>query len=172
MKLELTVFKMLTLLLVVGIAPSMTVVSAEATGYTGEDLDLVAAQQVLHAALTKATEQGTKMNVTVLDAGGHLKAFARMDGAYLGSIDVAMKKAKASILFQMPSGRLGMLSQPGGDLFGIEESNGGLISFAGGVPIMNQDGVTVGAIGVSGSSLANDLEVARAGAAAFTSSQP
>ena len=73
----------------------------------------------------------------------------------------------------MPSGKLGTLSQPGGDLFGIEESNDGLISFAGGVPIVNKYGVTIGAIGVSGSSLMNDLEVAEAGvaAAALTSGQ-
>ena len=159
-----------TLLLVVSVVTSISKVSAQA-GYAGEELDLASAQRVLNAALAKATEQGTKMNVTILDAGGHLKAFARMEGSFLGSIDVSMKKAKASILFQMPSGKLGTLSQPGGDLFGIEESNDGLISFAGGVPIVNKYGVTIGAIGVSGSSLMNDLEVAEAGVAALTSGQ-
>ena len=166
MKSKIVVLSALALLIAAGAAPTFRTVSAQA-GYSGEELDLASAQRVLNAALAKAVEQGTKMNVTILDAGGHLKAFARMDGAYLGSIDVSMKKAKTSILFQMPSGTLGGLSQPGGELYSIEGSNGGLISFAGGVPILNKDGVTIGAIGVSGSSVANDLEVAQAGAAAL-----
>lgn len=165
MKAKLAVLCVLGFVVAVGL-PMMQTVTAQA-GYSGEELTLEAAQKVLDAALAKAKEQGTKMNVTILDAGGHLKAFARMDGAYLGSIDVSMKKAKTSILFQMPSGVLGSLSQPGGDLYSIENSNGGLISFAGGVPIQNKDGVTIGAIGVSGSSVANDLAVAEAGAGAL-----
>lgn len=170
MQAKYIVLSAFTLLFVISVMTSIQIVYAQ-TAYAGEELDLASAQRVLNAALEKASEQGTKMNVTILDAGGHLKAFARMEGAYLGSIDVSMKKAKASILFQMPSGKLGTLSQPGGDLFGIEESNDGLISFAGGVPIVNKDGVTIGAIGVSGSSLANDLEVAEAGAEAYTTGQ-
>lgn len=166
MKTKLVVFSAIAVLLIACATPFFRTVDAQA-GYSGEELNLEAAQRVLTAALAKATEQGTKMNVTILDAGGHLKAFARMDGAYLGSIDVSMKKAKTSILFQMPSGVLGGLSKPGGDLFSIEHSNDGLITFAGGVPITNKDGVTIGAIGVSGSSVANDLEVAEAGAAAL-----
>ncbi|MDP7639520.1 MAG: heme-binding protein [Candidatus Hydrogenedentes bacterium] len=136
-------------------------------GYAGEDLDLASAQRILNAALAKSTEQSSKMNVTILDAGGHLKAFARMDGAYLGSIDVSMKKAKASILFQTASGNMGPGSQPGGSVYGIQETNGGIVTFAGGVPIQNADGVIIGAIGVSGSSTENDLAVAQAGVAAL-----
>lgn len=166
MNTKLVVYVVFALVVMVCAVPLHGVVLAQA-GYSGEELDLASAQRVLDAALAEAREQGTKMNVTILDAGGHLKAFARMDGAYLGSIDVSMKKAKTSILFQMPSGTLGGLSQPGGDLFSIEQSNDGLITFAGGVPLMNKDGVTIGAIGVSGSSVANDLAVAEAGAGAL-----
>jgi len=166
MKYKLFIYTTLILAIVAGTAPLYRTVAAQA-GYSGEELDLSSAQRVLDAALAKAAEQDTKMNVTILDAGGHLKAFARMDGAYLGSIDVSMRKAKTSILFQMPSGTLGSVSQPGGDVWGIEHSNDGLITFAGGFPLTNSDGVVVGAIGVSGSSVANDVAVAEAGVAAL-----
>jgi uncharacterized protein GlcG (DUF336 family) len=133
----------------------------------GHDVDLAGAMRVIDAAIKKANAIDTKMNVAVVDAGGNLKAFVRMDGAYLGSIDIAMKKAKTSRLFDAPSGALGGLSQPGQPLFGVEESNGGLITFAGGLPLTNAAGDVIGAIGVSGSSVENDLAVAEAGAAAF-----
>jgi len=131
------------------------------------DVDMAAAMRIIQAALNKAEEQGTKMNIAILDAGGNLKAFIRMDGAFLGSADVAMKKAKTSRLFDAPSGAIGTMSKPGGPLFGIEASNGGLITFAGGLPLANSEGVVVGSIGVSGSSVENDLEVAQAGVDAF-----
>lgn len=131
------------------------------------DVDLASATRVIDAAVKKAKEIDTKMNITVLDAGGNLKAFVRMDDALLGSIDISMKKARTSRLFNAPSGALGQLSKPGGDLFGIEVSNGGLITFAGGIPLTNADGVVIGAIGVSGSSVQNDEIVAMAGAAAL-----
>ena len=131
------------------------------------DVGLNAAMRVVDAALKKAQELDTKMNIAILDAGGNLKAFVRMDGAYLGSADVAMKKAKTSRLFNAPSGAIGGMSQPGGPLFGIEASNGGLITFAGGLPLANSDGEVVGSIGVSGSSVENDLTVAQAGVDAF-----
>lgn len=131
------------------------------------DISLDAAERVIDAAMEKAVELDTKMNIAILDAGGNLKAFVRMDGAYLGSIDVAIKKARTSRLFDAPSGALGQLSQPGGPLYGIERTNGGLVTFPGGVPLTNSGGEVVGAIGVSGSSVENDLAVAEAGAAAF-----
>lgn len=131
------------------------------------DVDMAAAMRIIQAALNKAEEQGTKMNIAILDAGGNLKAFIRMDGAFLGSADVAMKKAKTSRLFDAPSGVIGGMSKPGGPLFGIEVSNGGLITFAGGLPLANSKGVVVGSIGVSGSSVENDLAVAQAGLDAF-----
>jgi uncharacterized protein GlcG (DUF336 family) len=98
--------------------------------------------------------------------GCNLKAFVRMYGAWLGSIDIALKKARTARFFDMPTGELGKLSQPGGALYNIEHSNGGLITFPGGVPIRDRDGVIVGAVGVSGSTVENDHTVAEAGAKA------
>ena len=89
-----------------------------------------------------------------------------MDGAWLGSIDISIRKARTARFFDMNTGEIGQLSQPGASLFGIEHSNGGLITFPGGVPIRNQGGAVVGAIGVSGSAVENDHAVAEAGAAA------
>ena len=132
-----------------------------------EDLSLEAAERVLAAAKKKAAEIGTKMDIAVVDAGTNLKAFVRMDGAWLGSIDIAQRKARTARWFDMNTGEIGKLSQPGGPLFGIEHSNGGLITFPGGVPLKNSKGEVVGAIGVSGSSVENDHTVALAGAAAL-----
>jgi len=132
------------------------------------DIDLDQAQVVVDAAVKKAQEIATLMNVTVIDAGGNLKAFARMDGAWLGSIDISAKKARTARFFDMDSGEIGKLSQPGGPLYNIEFSNGGLISFPGGVPLKNAGGEVVGAIGVSGSTVENDHAVAVAGANALT----
>lgn len=125
------------------------------------------AQQALAAALAEAIKLNTYMCIAVLDSGTQLKAFLRMDGAYLGSIDIAIKKAKTACLFGMNSGQLGQASQPGAPLFGIEHSNHGLISFPGGVPIVNSEGVLIGALGVSGSSVEHDHQVAKAGADAI-----
>ena len=132
-----------------------------------EDLTLEAAERIVAAAKKKAADIGTKMDIAVVDAGGNLKAFARMDGAWLGSVDIAQRKARTARWFDMNTGEIGKLSQPGGPLFGIEHSNGGLITFPGGVPLKNTRGEVVGAIGVSGSSVENDHTVALAGAAAL-----
>ena len=102
------------------------------------------------------------MNIAIVDAGVNLVAFAKMDDAWLGSIDIAIKKAKTARYFDMPTGEIGKLSQPGESLFNIEHSNGGLISFPGGIPIKNSNGEIIGAIGVSGSSVENDHTVASA----------
>ena len=129
-----------------------------------ENLSDECARNVVMAAIEKATEIGAKMDIAVGDAGANLKAFFRMEGAWLGSIDIAIKKAKTARYFDMPTGEIGKLSQPGGSLYGIEHSNGGLISFPGGVPLKDKDGTIVGAIGVSGSSVEDDHAVAMAGA--------
>ena len=131
------------------------------------DLTLEAAERIVAAAKKKAAEINTKMDIAVVDVGGNLKAFARMDGAWLGSIDIAQRKARTARWFDMDTGIIGTLSQPGGPLFGIEHSNGGLITFPGGVPLKNAQGEVVGAVGVSGSSVENDHAVASAGAAAL-----
>ncbi|MCH7812730.1 MAG: heme-binding protein [Planctomycetes bacterium] len=130
------------------------------------DLSLDQARSAVGAALEKSQEIGVRMNIAVVDAGANLKAFARMDGAWLGSIDIAVKKARTARFFDMNSGEIGKLSQPGGPLYNIEHSNGGLITFPGGVPITDASGAIVGAIGVSGSTVEHDHAVAESGAAA------
>ena len=131
------------------------------------NITLKQAQNVIAAAIKKSQELGTKMDIAVIDSGINLTAFAREDGAWLGSIDIAIKKAKTARFFNMDTGTIGSLSQPGGALFNIEHSNGGLISFPGGVCIKNSNGDIIGAIGVSGSSVEDDHTVASAGAAAI-----
>lgn len=131
------------------------------------DITLDQAHDVVKAAQKKAEEMDVKMDIAVVDAGANLKFFIRMDNAWLGSIDIAIKKAKTARFFDMPTGEIGKLSQPGEPLFNIEVSNGGLISFPGGIPLKNSDGTVVGAIGVSGSSVEDDHAVAEAGVAAF-----
>lgn len=131
------------------------------------NITLEQAQKVVAAAIAKSQEIGTKMDIAVIDSGTNLTAFAREDGAWIGSIDIAMKKAKTARYFNMNTGDIGGLSQPGGALYNIEHSNGGLITFPGGVPIKNANGEIIGAIGVSGSSVEDDHAVALAGAEAI-----
>mgnify|MGYP003345717250 CR=1 FL=1 len=123
------------------------------------------AEKAIAAARKKAVKLKTQMCIAVVDSGGVLKAFHRMDDAWVGSIDIAIKKAKTAVFFGMPTGEIGKLSQPGGPLYGIEHSNDGLITFPGGLPIVDAEGVMIGAIGVSGSSVENDHAVAQAGVA-------
>lgn len=130
-------------------------------------LTLEQAEQISAAAKSKAQEIGVSMNIAIVDEGANLKAFHRMDNAWLGSLDISIKKAKTSRFFDMNSGEIGKLSQPGQPLYNIEHSNGGLISFPGGVLLKNASGEIVGAIGVSGGSVEQDHEVASAGAAAL-----
>jgi uncharacterized protein GlcG (DUF336 family) len=129
------------------------------------DINLTQAQQAVEAALSKSREMGVKMDIAVVDAGANLKAFTRMDGAWLGSIDIAQKKARTARWFDMPTGAIGGLSQPGGPLYNIEHSNNGLITFPGGLPLKNAAGEVIGGIGVSGSTVEDDHAVASAGAA-------
>ena len=128
--------------------------------------DITAAQagKAVEAARSTSADLKLRMNIAVVDAGGNLKAFSRMDGAWLGSIDIAIKKARTARFFDMPTGEIGKLSQPGGPLYNIEHSNDGLISFPGGVPLTTADGTVIGAIGVSGSAVEDDHAVAMAGA--------
>ncbi len=132
-----------------------------------ESVTLSAAQAVVDAACAKAEEIGVPMDIAVVDAGNNLTAFARMDGAWLGSIDIAQNKAYTARAFDMSTKDLAPLVQPDQPLFGIDASNQGrLIVFAGGIPLTSGDEV-VGAIGVSGGSVEQDHEVAEAGVAAF-----
>lgn len=124
------------------------------------------AQAVLAAAEAKAAEIGVQANVAVLDAGAHLKGFLGMDGAVLGSIDVALGKARTSVLFGVTSEAVWDYCKPGAPAPGLELSNGGLMTFPGGVPLIASGGL-IGAVGVSGGSPAQDAEIATAGAAAL-----
>lgn len=125
------------------------------------------AKRIIAAAEKKATEISQPQNIAVADAGGHLVAHVRMDGAWIGSVDVSIKKAFTARAFDIATKELATLAQPGEDFFGIHASNDGRIMiFAGGIPL-KRDGKVVGAIGVSGGSGEQDQAVAEAGAAAF-----
>ena len=129
---------------------------------------LADAKKVIAAAESKAAALGQPMNIAVADAGGNLVAHVRMDGAWIGSIDISIKKAFTSRAFDIATKDLAQHSQSGGQFFGIHASNDGRIMiFAGGVPL-KRDGRVVGAIGVSGGSGEQDHAVAEAGASAFT----
>jgi len=130
-------------------------------------LTLNDARKIIAAGEKKAEEIGQPMNIAVADSGGNLIAHIRMDGAWIGSIDISMKKAFTSRAFDIATKDLATHSQSGGQFFGIHASNDGKIMiFAGGVPI-KKNGKVVGAIGVSGGSGEQDHAVAEAGAAAF-----
>lgn len=132
------------------------------------EITLSQARTVVDAAAQRSQQLGTLMDIAVVDTGGNLKAFVREDGAWLGSIDISIKKARTARFFDMESGEIGKLSQPGGPLYNIEVTNGGLVSFPGGIPLRNSDGVIIGAVGVSGSTVENDRDVADAGAGALS----
>lgn len=132
-----------------------------------ESVTLEEAQRIIQAALEKAREIGQPMNVAVVDNGRELKAFSRMEDAWLGSVSISVDKAFTSVSFLMPTQDLADMTQPGQPLYGLESTNGGrIINFAGGIPIMRGDDVA-GAIGVSGGTPDQDQEVAEAGVAAF-----
>lgn len=131
------------------------------------NITLAQAEALIAAAKEKAAEIDTKMNIAVVDSGANLVAFAKMDGAWLGSVDIAQKKAKTAVYFMMDTKDLAPMVQPGKPLFQIEHSNGGLITFGGGITLKNEDGDVIGGIGVSGSTVDDDHKVAKAGADAL-----
>ncbi|OAN41874.1 GlcG/HbpS family heme-binding protein [Mycolicibacterium iranicum] len=129
-------------------------------------LKLKQANEILVAAQAKAAEINVPMNIAVVDDGNNLLAFARMDGAWLGSIDIAQNKAYTARAFDMATQDLAPMCQPGQPLFGIEASNHGrLIIFAGGIPVLDGDDV-IGAVGVSGGTPDQDHQVCVAGVSA------
>ena len=141
-------------------------VLSDAVAQNAYDISTEVAVEAMAAARKKAESLGVMVNISVVDAGANLKAFVRMDNSFLGSIDVAIKKAKTSRFFNIATGDLGKLTQPGGIIYNIEHSNDGLITFPGGVPIMDKSGNIIGAIGVSGGTIEQDHEIAAFGAAA------
>ncbi|MBO9575665.1 MAG: heme-binding protein [Sphingobium sp.] len=124
------------------------------------------ADAVIAAGRKAAREIGMPMNIAVFDDGANLKAFTRMDGALLGSADIAMGKARTAALFGFNTEALYDFCKPGGTSPGFENTNGGLIVFAGGIPIRDVDGRLLGAVGVSGGAVAQDFQVAQAAAGA------
>ncbi len=130
-------------------------------------IDLATALKIIDAAKKKAQEIKVLMNIAIVDEGNNLVAFQRMDGAWLGSINIAQNKAYTARAFNMSTKELAPLCQPGQPLFGIHASNDGrLIIFPGGLPLLDGN-LVVGGIGVSGGSVEQDQEVAEAGAKAF-----
>ena len=128
---------------------------------------LKAARRIIAAAEKKAAEIGQPMNIAVVDAGGNLVAHVRMDGAWIGSIDISINKAWTARAFDLATQDLAANSQSGDQFFGIHASNQGRVMiFAGGIPL-KQDGQVVGAVGVSGGMGAHDQAVAEAAVAAF-----
>lgn len=127
------------------------------------------ARRAIAAAEDKARELGQPMNIAVVDAGGNLVSHVRMDGAWIGSIDISINKAFTARAFDISTAKLAENSQPGQQFFGIHASNHGRVMvFAGGVPL-RRNGSIIGAIGVSGGSGSQDHAVATAGAAVFAS---
>ena len=130
-------------------------------------MTLADARRMIAAAEKKAVEIGQPMNIAVVDEGGNLVAHVRMDGAWIGSIDISINKAWTARAFDISTKELAELSQSGDQFFGIHASNRGRVMiFAGGVPVKRGDQV-MGAVGVSGGMGKQDQAVAEAGAAAF-----
>lgn len=130
-------------------------------------INLENAKKIIEGAEKKASEVGVQMVISVLDEGGNLIATHRMDDAWLASIDIAQNKAWTSVALKMPTSNLEEATVPNAELFGLNTTNQGrIVVFGGGIPL-EEDGKVVGAIGVSGSSVPNDVKVAEAGVEAF-----
>lgn len=125
------------------------------------------ADVAIAAAVRAADAIGVPMNLAVHDEGANLKAFIRMDGALLGSADIAMNKARTAALFGFNTEALYEFCKPGGTSPGFENTNGGLVVFAGGIPLRDRAGMLLGAVGVSGGSVDQDFAVATAAAEAL-----
>lgn len=131
-------------------------------------LTSIQARAVIAAAESRAQALGVPVIIAVVDAGVHLKAFSRMDGAVLGSIDIALKKARTSALFQADSEAVWEYCKPGAPAPALELTNDGLAPFGGGIPLRSAEGEWLGAVGVSGGAVVQDTDIARAAAAALS----
>ncbi|ACB95107.1 GlcG/HbpS family heme-binding protein [Beijerinckia indica] len=125
------------------------------------------ARKIIAAGEARAHGIGVPANIAVLDAGTSLKAFARMDGVLLGSIDITLGKARTAALFGKRTEAIGEFCKPGGTSPGLEQTNGGLVVFARGLPLIDAGGSLIGAVGVSGGAVAQDLDIAEAAVAAL-----
>ncbi|HGO9504190.1 TPA: heme-binding protein [Pseudomonas aeruginosa] len=117
-------------------------------------------QHVIERAQTLAREQHFAINIAVVDEAGLLRGFLRMDDAVPGAIDVSIKKARTAALFRTDSSELGAAAQPGGPIYTLEATNGGLISFGGGVVLHDEQGQAIGAVGVAGATVEADQVIA------------
>ncbi|KAF1943143.1 DUF336-domain-containing protein [Clathrospora elynae] len=130
---------------------------------TRQVISAAQAQAIISSAISAATKLNIPENIAVVDPSGLLVAFLRMDNAFPGSIDISTKKARTAVLFNgLSSADLYAAVQPGAPLYGVENTNGGLIVFGGGVPVFRK-GVLIGGVGVSGGSAEQDVEVAMKG---------
>jgi uncharacterized protein GlcG (DUF336 family) len=121
-------------------------------------------QEIMHRAVSLANEQGFAICISVVDDAGLLRAFLRMDDAIPGAIEVAIKKARTAALFHTDSAEIGARAQPGGDIYSLEGTNGGLISFGGGIVLRDPQGKAIGGLGISGATVEVDQDIAlRAG---------
>lgn len=125
-------------------------------------LTLDLAEKAIRTGREHASKLGVAACLVICDAAGHLKAFARMDQAWLGAIDVALRKAKTSVLFEAETQLIWEVSRPDAQAHGLESSNNGLITFAGGIPLRSAAGEILGAVGVSGGQVAQDYAIAKA----------
>ncbi len=136
-------------------------------GYEKKDcqqITLEMAEVMINAAKQKAEEINVPMVISIVDSGGHLIALERMNGALLASIEISMNKAYTSVAFKMPTSNLDIMARPDGELYGINTLNDGkYVTFGGGFPIFNTDNKIIGAIGVSGGNVKEDMMVAKAG---------
>ena len=126
------------------------------------EIKLQSAQKAIELATERATDLGVAANITIVDNYGYLKIFKRMDNAFLGSIDVALQKAKTAMLFRMNSEEVGNFLAPEAAAYGLINTSGGLVGFKGGMPIRENNEI-IGYIGVSGGSPDQDFEIAKAG---------
>ena len=130
------------------------------------EITLKEATAVFSLAKQKAGELGVPVNIVVLDTAGHLKSFERMDNAFLGSIDIAFKKAKTASLFRMNSEQVGEFLKPESGTYGMVNTSDGLVGFPGGMPILKNQEI-IGYIGVSGGAVPQDFAIATAGASLY-----
>src|SRR5262245_27489952 len=129
---------------------------------TYSTITLEDAKRMLSAAEAKAASLEIPYNIAVVDAGGHLLAFVRQDGALIGSMDLAIDKAVTARLFDKTTSDLAGMAQPGRALFGIQESNAGkVVIYGGGIPAMFDGGI-IGAVGTSAGTVEQDIAVAEA----------
>ena len=132
-------------------------------------ITLAAAQLALAAGIAEAERLGVTVSVAVVDAGGVLRAFARMDGAEIAGEALAVDKAYTAVAHRTPTAELGALAQPGGELFGLQANGRGrYVMFGGGLPVTDADGGVIGAVGVSGAAVAEDVACAEVARAALT----